>query len=195
MRTHHFGLIGILFITLFVINSCTTNNKVEKKQSPEFVAFIKNFDTLNLPLILSNPNFLKKNVYQFQTLNKISLDNMRDFMHMDSLIPYPLYYFGQLPMLDSTYYLINYFEIKDKANPSMWWTLMKFDYFGELLSETQISYCVKDSNEIRERFCKVMPNYQCFYLETTGTWNPKTMMVTDTVLSTKTVNLTYDQNR
>lgn len=130
MRTHHFGLIGILFITLFVINSCTTNNKVEKKQSPEFVAFVKNFDTLNLPLILSNPNFLKKNVYQFQTLNKISLDNMRDFMHMDSLIPYPLYYFGQLPMLDSTYYLINYFEIKDKANPSMWWTLMKFDYFG-----------------------------------------------------------------
>lgn len=195
MRIHHFGFLGMLCSLIIAFSSCTLDKKVEKKQSPEFVAFVKNFDTLNLPLILSNPNFLGKNVYQFQTLKKISLDNMRDFMHMDSLIPYPLYYFGQLPMLDSTYYLINYFEIKDKANPSMWWTLMKFDYFGELLSETQISYCVKDSNEIRERFCKVMPNYQCYYLETTGTWNPKTMMVTDTVLSTKTVNLTYDQNR
>ena len=120
---------------------------------------------------------------------------MYEFMKMDSLIPYPVYYFGQLPMMDSIYYLINYFEVRDKSNPSMWWTLMKFDYYGSLLSETQISYCLKDSDEIRERFCKITPNYQCFYLETTGRWNAGKQAITDTVLHTKTINLTYDQNR
>lgn len=120
---------------------------------------------------------------------------MYEFMKMDSLIPYPVYYFGQLPMMDSIYYLINYFEVRDKNNPSMWWTLMKFDYYGSLLSETQLSYCLKDSDEIRERFCKITPNYQCFYLETTGIWDERKQAITDTVLHTKTINLTYDQNR
>lgn len=183
------------FLLVFLLNSCGTETKNTKTQSPEFIAFIKNFDTLQLPLIISYPNFLKENVYQFQTLKKINPKEMYAFMKMDSLIPYPLYYYGQLPMLDSTYYLINYFEITDKKNPSMWWMLMKFDYFGTLLSETQISYCVKDSNEISERFCKITPNYQCFYLETNGLWDEKRHCLIDTVLNTRTINLTYDQNR
>ncbi len=179
-----------------ILNSCTHfSNPIAVKQSKEFIAFIQNFDTLKLPLILSNPNFLKTNVYQFQTLKKIDPKEMYAFMKMDSLIPYPVYYFGQLPMNDSIYYLINYFEIKDKINPSIWWTLMKFNYYGQLLSETNISYCVKENNDIKERFCKITPNYQCFYLETNGHWNEKNHEVTDTVLTTRTINLIMDQNK
>jgi hypothetical protein len=180
---------------LLIFNACKNNASASKIQSPEFIAFVKNFDTLPLPLVISNPNFLKENVYHFQTLKKIDSGEMHAWMKMDSLPPYPVYYYGQLPMLDSTYYLINYFEIKDKRNPSIWWTLMKFNFYGTLLSETNISYCVKDSNEIIERFCKIAPNYQCFYLETKGKWDDKTHSVADTVMTTRTVNLTYDQNK
>ncbi|MCX6188419.1 MAG: hypothetical protein NTW54_02215 [Bacteroidetes bacterium] len=187
--------ISASLLLLVLVNSCHETLPQNKKQSAQFIAFVKNFDTLSLPLILSNPNFLKQHVYQFQTLKKINPKEMYEFMKMDSLIPYPVYYFGQLPMMDSIYYLINYFEVRDKNNPSMWWTLMKFDYYGSLLSETQLSYCLKDSDEIRERFCKITPNYQCFYLETTGIWDERKQAITDTVLHTKTINLTYDQNR
>lgn len=180
---------------VIILSACTSRASGSKTQPPDFIAFVKNFDTLPLPLILSNPNFLKGNVYQFQTLKKIDPKEMNEWMKMDSLIPYPVYYFGQLPMQDSTYYLINYFEIRDKKNPSMWWTLMKFNYYGSLLSETNISYCLKDSNEIRERFCKITPNYQCFYLETTGKWDVKKQTVTDTVMTTRTINLMSDQNK
>jgi hypothetical protein len=153
---------------------------------------VKNFDTLQLPLIISDPNFLKDNFYHFQTLKKIDTALVRSQMQMKILPPYPVYYYGQLPILDSIYYLINYFEIKDRVNPSIWWTLMKYDYFGNLISETNISYCSKDSNQVEERFCKIIPNYQCFYVETKGKWDQKTRSVTDTVLNTRTLNLTSD---
>ena len=187
--------ISFAVMILLALNACKYKPAFTKIQSPEFISFIKNFDTVPIPFVISNPNFLKESSNLSQQLKVIDPKDMYAFMKMDSLIPYPVFYFGQLPMKDSMYYLINYFEIDNKHNPSRWWTLMKFDYFGSLISETNISYCVKDSNEVRERFCKIMPNYQCFYLETTGLWDEKKRTVTDTVLNTKTINLTYDQNR
>jgi hypothetical protein len=184
-----------IFIPL-CIYSCTNDTAASgKTQSPGFISFVKNFDTLSLPLILSYPGFMKENAVFIPTFKRIDPNDLRAYMKMDSAIPYPVYYYGQLPMRDSTYYLINYFEMKEKKNPSMWWTLMKFDYFGALMSETNVCYCVKDSNNIDERFCKIMPNYQCFYVETKGKWDAKKHTVTDTVLSTRTINLMLDQHQ
>jgi len=187
--------ISLGFISITIV---TCKNKIKplaKIQPKGFASFVKNFDTLTPPLIISYPNFLKENVYQFQTLKKIDVKDMQDYMKMDSLIPYPVYYYGQLPMKDSTYYLINYFEIKDNVNPSMWWTLMKFNYYGELLSETNISYCLKDSNMIEERFCKINPTLNCFYVEVKGKWDEKNKAIIDTSISQHTINLTLDQHR
>ncbi len=189
---------ALTILCILVAAACSNaskNKPQERKVKEGFPEFVKQFDTLPLPLLLNQPGFLKENTYQFQTLRKIDPKDLHAYMMMDSIPPWPVYYYGQLPMLDSTYYLINYFEVTHTRNPSMWFTLMKFDYYGTLLSETNISYSMKDSNEVRQRFCKIMPNYQCFYVESNGIWDPATREIKDTVLSNRTLNLTYDLNR
>jgi hypothetical protein len=172
-----------------------THQEAKKEQPAAFAGFVKNFDTLSFPLILSFPGFLKDKTFIEHNLKPIQANDAKTFLKLDTLPPWPLYYYGQLPMKDSTYYLITYFEMRYKDNPSLWWTLIKFNYFGTLLSETNISYCVKDEHEIRERFCKVTSGYQCFYVENTGKWDEKRRAITDTMLSTRTINLTTDLNR
>jgi len=181
----------LLFLFCGLLMQCNNPRPQPIITQPEgFVEFIKNFDTLEFPLIISDPDFMKENMIEIPAFKRISLDDMKLYMRMDSLIPYPVFYYGQLPMKDSVYYLINYFEVMDKKNPSKWWTLMKFDFYGKLLNETNIAYCLKDSNKIEERFCKIDADYRCFYLETSGKYNAhQHKVVTDTLITSRSVNL------
>ncbi len=182
-----------LIIVLFSCNN--QSESVAKSQPANFTAFVKNFDTLPLPLIISFPGFLKSAIYVDHSLKPIEVSYLHDLMKMKDLPPWPLFYYGQLPMMDSTYYLITYYEDKVKGNPSLWWTLNKFDYWGNELGRTNISYCMKEGDTVRERFCKVIENYQCFLVETEGRWDSIKHTVTDTVLNTKTINLSFEENR
>jgi hypothetical protein len=194
MRQIQNTLFAALLIILFF--SCTQTPVIAPKPQPEkFTAFVKNFDSLPLPLIISFPGFLRSAIFAEHSLRPIEPEYLKTFMHMNEMPPWPLFYYGQLPAKDSTYYLNTYFEDKVKGNPSVWWTLNKFDYWGNELGRTNISYCMKDQDTVRERFCKVIENYQCYVVETQGLWDSVKHEIKDTVLTTRTLNLTFDENR
>lgn len=137
---------------------------------------------------MGNQNFLKKNKIQINILRVIEDDFLHQYLKMDSLPEENIYYVGQLPMRDSVFFLINFFEIKGKY-PSQWWTLNKFSYYGELISETQLAYNAYDGVELHQRMCKIDNNYQSNTLNITGRFDEKSQIITDTAISTRIVNL------
>lgn len=137
---------------------------------------------------MGNQNFLKKNKIQINILRVIEDDFLHQYLKMDSLPEENIYYVGQLPMRDSVFFLINFFEIKGKY-PSQWWTLNKFSYYGELISETQLAYNAYDGVEVNQRMCKIDNNYQSNTLNITGRFDEKSQIITDTAISTRIVNL------
>jgi hypothetical protein len=187
---------SIITVLFFSYQACNNTPATPPKTQPaNFTSFVKNFDTLPLPLVISFPGFLKSAIFIDHSLKPVESHYLKELMHMKELPPWPIFYYGQLPMMDSTYYLITYYEDKLKHNPSLWWTLNKFDYWGNEISRTNISYCMKDEDTVRERFCKVIENYQCFLVESQGRWDSVKHIITDTVLNTRTLNLTYDADR
>jgi len=186
----------LALISISIIASCKEASKTKAKPpelTPQqidttFLNFVSGFEMLEFPVFMGNRDFLKKDKFQINILRIIEDEYLHKYFKMDSLPEENIYYMGQLPMQDSVFYLINYFEIKGNY-PSQWWTLNKFTYYGQLISETQLAYNAYDGVEVNQRMCKVDFNYQSNTLNILGKFDTKSQTITDTTITTKVVNL------
>src|SRR5436190_12477283 len=89
----------LAFITCCILACKNSRQQAKPEEGPsaQFKAFVQNFDTLSLPLILSYPGFLKDGVFIDHNLKRIPAADLHTILKMDSIPPWPLYFYGQLP--------------------------------------------------------------------------------------------------